>query len=139
MAQPAAATKPTSTSGEGAKVSPEWKKPRTQEGAEAEEEPTTAASSKVHARHAMPIVDIPRSLMPPMFAGGSTLAGITSMPLTPAMDALSEVVPAEVALPTSSDEGGFAVETQPTLPRPWRSKCAPIRHVSGRSKRSSRV
>ena len=103
------ATKPTSTSGEESNVSPEWKKPRTVDGAEADEEPITAALTAVHARHAsdvIPMMSSPRGLIPPLFAGGSTLASIPGTSLTPASDNLSEVVPAEVALPASSDEGG---------------------------------
>ena len=109
MAHHDVATKPTSPSGEETKVSPEWKKPRTVDGAEAAEEPIRAALTDAHAIHAsdaIPLMSSPRSLIPPLFAGGSTKASLSGTSLRPASSSLSEVAPAEIALPASSDEGG---------------------------------
>ena len=110
MAQPAAATKPTSTSGDDAKVSPEPKRSRTLEGAEAAEEPMQAALADSQERLVSvspPVVENPRMLIPPLFAGGFHNAGMTTVPLAPVADALSEGVPAGAALKSSSsdDEG----------------------------------
>ena len=117
-AQPPAATKPTSTFGDDAKVSPEQKRPRAQEGAEAAEEPIPAALADSQER----LVSVsprgmenPRMLIPPLFAGGFHHAGMTNVPSAPVADALREGVPVDSS---SDDEGnvhrGNAAEHAPS-------------------------